>query len=324
MAFPTNPTSGDFHLFNADVGSGLTWLDADGSTPLTSAVAGDYAEHNGAAWVKQGSLQEGLDGASWTVGNAFPTNPREHDLHLFNIGVDSGLDWRDTDGSTPLTTAVIGDYAQHDGTVWVKQGNLVGPEGTVTTDPVETVFENTQGLSATLSDRTWADANTIRMTLDRLLTDQEDELKFMRVSGEYTTATITRRFDDLLSAAEFIDMSAKESTGRTVTNTIARVHRRNDDVHLGGFSEMWLHYARRTVQVGGENRTQIVVGFASSRANNINNWRVKVDLISFIGSPGKQSRYTAEVYRNAPETSPPPTPSGGDHQRGYRSRYAAR
>ena len=74
---------------------------------------------------------------------------------------------------------------------------------------------------------------------------------------------------------------------------------------------MWLHYARRTVQVGGENRTQIVVGFASSRANNINNWRVKVDLISFIGSPGKQSRYTAEVYRNAPETSPPPTPSGG-------------
>ena len=64
--------------------------------------------YNGSDWIKEGSLQEGLDGedgSSWTVGNAFPTSPMEDDLHLFNVGVGSGLVWFDTDGVTALTAA---------------------------------------------------------------------------------------------------------------------------------------------------------------------------------------------------------------------------
>ena len=38
----------------------------------------------------------------------------------------SGLDWKDTDGSTDLTDALAGDMARYDGTDWIKVVNLVG------------------------------------------------------------------------------------------------------------------------------------------------------------------------------------------------------
>ena len=48
----------------------------------------------------------------------------ESDLHFFFSDVASGLDWKDTDESTDLTSADAGDVARFDGTDWVKQGNL--------------------------------------------------------------------------------------------------------------------------------------------------------------------------------------------------------
>ena len=49
-------------------------------------------------------------------------------MHEFFLAdVASGLDWKDTDGSTDLTSADAGDVARFDGTDWVKQGNIRGP-----------------------------------------------------------------------------------------------------------------------------------------------------------------------------------------------------
>ena len=46
-AFPTTPTplASDIFFFNADVASGLDWLDTDGTTDLTAATAGDMARY---------------------------------------------------------------------------------------------------------------------------------------------------------------------------------------------------------------------------------------------------------------------------------------
>ena len=75
----------------------------------------------------------GEDGHSpvFSSGDAFPTSPSpvESDFHFFFSDVASGLDWKDTDESTDLTSADAGDVARFDGTDWVKQGNLRGPAG---------------------------------------------------------------------------------------------------------------------------------------------------------------------------------------------------
>ena len=66
-----------------------------------------------------------------STGDAFPTSPSPvtSDMHFFLADVASGLDWKDTDGSTDLTSADAGDVARFDGTDWVKQGNIRGPSG---------------------------------------------------------------------------------------------------------------------------------------------------------------------------------------------------
>ena len=73
----------------------------------------------------------GADGHSprFNTGTAFPTDPvpLSPDLFLFTADVASGLDWKDTDGSTDLTSADEGDLARYDGTDWVLVLNLRGP-----------------------------------------------------------------------------------------------------------------------------------------------------------------------------------------------------
>ena len=75
----------------------------------------------------------GSDGHSPVLssGDAFPTSPSpvENDLHFFFADVASGLDWKDTDGTTDITSADNGDVARFNGTDWVKLGNRRGPAG---------------------------------------------------------------------------------------------------------------------------------------------------------------------------------------------------
>ena len=63
-------------------------------------------------------------------GNAFPTTPAPlaSDIFFFSADVASGLDWKDTDGTTDLTAATAGDMARYDGTDWIKIANLIGGE----------------------------------------------------------------------------------------------------------------------------------------------------------------------------------------------------
>jgi hypothetical protein len=52
-SFPDSPNANDYHLFDVDVSSGLTWFDTDGTTALSAADAADVAEYNGTDWVKK-------------------------------------------------------------------------------------------------------------------------------------------------------------------------------------------------------------------------------------------------------------------------------
>ena len=52
-SFPASPTTGANVYFSEAVASGLSWRDTDGTTPLTSAKAGDWAQWTGSVWRKQ-------------------------------------------------------------------------------------------------------------------------------------------------------------------------------------------------------------------------------------------------------------------------------
>lgn len=52
-SFPASPATGQNVFFHEAVGSGLSWRDTDGTTVLTSAQAGDWAQWNGSFWQKQ-------------------------------------------------------------------------------------------------------------------------------------------------------------------------------------------------------------------------------------------------------------------------------
>lgn len=52
-SFPSSPEAQDNFVFSADVASGLTWKDTDGSTDLTAASKFDVAKYDGTNWVKQ-------------------------------------------------------------------------------------------------------------------------------------------------------------------------------------------------------------------------------------------------------------------------------
>ena len=113
---------------------------------------------------------------------------------------------------------MAGDYADYNGTAWVKQGNLVGPAGIVTTDPVETVFDNSgpggTALSANLSSRTWG----VRQHNSHESGPSTDGAgRFSEVHpylGSLPNFTVRpERFDDMFSAASFMALGEKETSG---------------------------------------------------------------------------------------------------------------
>ena len=55
---------------------------------------------------------------------SFPANPHTNDIFIFKSSVDSGITWKDTDGTTDLSAAARADAALWNGTNWVKQLNL--------------------------------------------------------------------------------------------------------------------------------------------------------------------------------------------------------
>ena len=54
--FPESANTGDIFIFTADVATGLTWKDTDGTTDLTAAARTDIAKYDGSHWVKQLTL----------------------------------------------------------------------------------------------------------------------------------------------------------------------------------------------------------------------------------------------------------------------------
>tara|TARA_R110000764_G_scaffold108667_1_gene194576 strand:- start:119 stop:1843 length:1725 start_codon:yes stop_codon:yes gene_type:complete len=67
----------------------------------------------------------------WSTGTSFPGSPADQDLFVFTSAVANGLTWKDTNGSTAITSAAKGDVAKYQtsGTKWVKQTNIVGATG---------------------------------------------------------------------------------------------------------------------------------------------------------------------------------------------------
>jgi len=70
-SFPGSPSEGDFFLFTAAVGSGLTWYDTNGTSSLTAATNGDIAKYqtSNTRWVKQTAIL-GATGSTGAVGTA--------------------------------------------------------------------------------------------------------------------------------------------------------------------------------------------------------------------------------------------------------------
>ena len=67
------------------------------------------------------SLLQNLSGHEVSVGATLPTASISGDTHVFDQDVASGLDWLDTDGTTALTSAELGDWAVYNGSKWVKK-----------------------------------------------------------------------------------------------------------------------------------------------------------------------------------------------------------
>ena len=101
-SFPASPTTNDFHLFPADVASGLSWIELnnDGShNVLTSASAGDVGRYSGTLWVRVANIRG-------TMGAAGPQGPRA----LFSIEVyrnASALPDTPTDGSYDIDSGAL-------------------------------------------------------------------------------------------------------------------------------------------------------------------------------------------------------------------------
>ena len=72
-SFPGSPADGDFFLFTAAVGSGLTWYDTDTSSTISSAAKGDIAKYqtSNTRWVKQVNIigSTGNTGATGSTGS---------------------------------------------------------------------------------------------------------------------------------------------------------------------------------------------------------------------------------------------------------------
>ena len=302
-AFPTSPNTNDFHIFSADVASGLVWKDTDGTTDITSANKFDFAKWNGTDWIKQGFfggdvadgsittakladnavtkakmaddaigvdelettsagvagqfLQRSSSGMNWVTGsgvgagtvltttNAFPSNPNDDDYHFFLNDVASGLVWKDTDGTTNLTSATKGDIAQYDSTnsVWVKQGNLFYVLGTnaVTTDKINAGAVTTAKLAddSVTNDKVADGAVDTDQLVDTAVTASKIANTAVLTSKIANSAvTIDKIADDAVTNAKIADDAVSTdqladgavNTDRLASNAVTKVKVADDAI----------------------------------------------------------------------------------------------
>ena len=111
-----NPDTGSYYYFISTISASVAR--ADIATHANFQVIGGETGH----------------APSVDSGDTFPTAPVANDIFFFNADVASGLDWKDTNGTTDLTAATAGDMAIYDGTDWIKVINLVGGGGVGTDD----------------------------------------------------------------------------------------------------------------------------------------------------------------------------------------------
>lgn len=88
----------------------FTFVDVDDSNKIKRDLISDLL-----------ALVSGGTGEATTWGTSFPGSPESNDNFVFTDAVDSGLTWKDTDGSSDLTSANKYDVAKYDGTNWVKK-----------------------------------------------------------------------------------------------------------------------------------------------------------------------------------------------------------
>lgn len=117
MPFDSN---GNFTLTNGIENGPNIWLKAQQADRFANAPEMDAAMND-----IKGGLEElwTREGNEWALITAFPANPRTGMYRVFSTDVASGLSWKDTDGTSDLTSATQGDVARYNGTDWVKLGN---------------------------------------------------------------------------------------------------------------------------------------------------------------------------------------------------------
>ena len=97
------------------------------SVLLSQDIKGGIAYYNGSVWIKRGSLTDissiSTIGSDISSGVTFPNSPSNNDIYIFNAGATGLSDYEDSEGNG-LTVSSKGDIAQHDGTNWIKKGNL--------------------------------------------------------------------------------------------------------------------------------------------------------------------------------------------------------
>ena len=100
------------HVHAIPVGVPVAIGSANAEGTATTAVRSDHV-HAGA-------------GTIHTTGTAFPASPATNQLFSFNADA-TGIDAKDDDGTTDITTASKGDLFKYDGTDWVRQvGSATG------------------------------------------------------------------------------------------------------------------------------------------------------------------------------------------------------
>ena len=225
-SFPGSPADGDFFLFTAAVGSGLTWYDTNGTSALSTASSADIAKYqtSNTRWVKQVNVigatgsqgSQGIQGATgntgatgsnskWTTGITFPSSSLVNgDLHLFTADVANGLTWKDTNGSTAITAASIGDVAQYQssGTKWVKQNNIFGATGSTGSQGIQGI----QGPAGADGDGTF---NNFVLTADSGTNQTVNTTNTVDIAGGSSITTVVGATDTVTINADDGTASAK-------------------------------------------------------------------------------------------------------------------
>ena len=114
LAFPSVPASNEAWVFTADVASGLTWLDTDGVTPLTSASKHDIAVYNGTSWVKTTDFSEYLT----ALTNLTTASPASTDELPF-------VDTSDSNANRKTTFDTAFDLQNATDTTWLTSNDFV-------------------------------------------------------------------------------------------------------------------------------------------------------------------------------------------------------